>query len=291
MHVFLLFSFFIFLFPPALFKGLAKEFVVPGWRLGWLTIHDAYVNMSASMRYPSSNHTGSRPMDDRNNAGQFYESNNSQSIYNNATAEQSNDTANEFNSNGCKFNYLGKRGTNNYNIINGKNSYSNYRNTDSNIHNESIVKNQDYASATWPRVKNPCVLNGMSTGNEHDNKINLQEYHMNGTVDIDELLINYINQNDGVAYMNNDPDIMSSRVSPADYSNITEDQSDIDNSKMNIIGTNNRQTVFNVKTGRLTDVRKGLRSLTQLTLGESGRKNDYCLFILAAHTGESSLSN
>lgn len=265
------------------FTGLAKEFVVPGWRLGWLTIHDAYVNMSASMRYPSSNHTGSRPMESRSNIGQylnvhdnsnncFFESNNSQTIYNNATAEQSNDTANEFNSNGCKFNYLGKRGTNNYNIINGKNSYSNYRNTDTNIHNENFAKNgQDFASATWPRAKNPCTLNGlgMSSGNESDNKINLQEYHMNGTVDIDELLINYINQNEGVAYS---PDRMSNRVSPADCSNITEDRIDVDNPKISQVATNNRQSASNSKVGRFTDVRKGLRSLTQLTLGRSVRR-------------------
>jgi hypothetical protein len=140
--------------------------------------------------------------------------------------------------------------TNSYIIANGKKAYLDCKYTAMTKANDNIRR---ALNGTEEQDKPDNVIR-----NEDLNKINLKDYQMNGTVDIDELLTSYINQNDYTKY------------SPGKYEqrrsiNFEEHKAATSGHKMNTTETVNIEESTIV--WRLTEVRKGLRNLTQLTLG------------------------
>lgn len=140
--------------------------------------------------------------------------------------------------------------TNSYIVANGTKAYLDCKYTDTNNVNENIRR--ALIGTEEPDKTDNAIRN------EDINKINLKDYQMNGTVDIDELLTSYINQNDFIKY------------SPGKYEQ--KKSINFDEHKAAISGYNiNKPEIMNVEENtvvwQLTEVRKGLRNLTQLTLG------------------------
>ena len=207
--------------------------------------------------------------------------------------------------------------------MNGKNAYYDYRNTDIKVVNEKIhralvekrIQNEISNLSDDKNVVNGnevlCKIKKDRTEDTSDrNKINLRGYHMNGTVDIDELLISYINQTSQngattnvslIQNVNNDEfNALNYSYNPNNYNNNINNSIDMSNNitnngNGNFIRNNNKnenernnhlnnsqqqQQQHNknknkntqsklLTASRLSDVRKGLKNLTQLTLGTS----------------------
>lgn len=219
----------------------------------------------------------------------------------------------ELNGNVCKLNYIGKQSEHaNCNIMNGKNAYYDYRNNDIRVVNEKIRRalvekkiQNDISNLSDDKVEengNEVICKIKKDWKEDisdRNKINLRGYHMNGTVDIDELLISYINQtsqNGPTTYTSLNQDVSHEGNHNLNYyynsnhynnNNDNNNNNNYNNNKDKNNGNNNAYVKNNhtdnlhhvqhenknnstsnlLPVSRLSDVRVGLRNLTQLTLG------------------------
>ena len=300
--------------------------------MGWVTIHDTYAcppsaSISTSITASTTTSTLNARMilqskeDSVRNSGNdssknsFFNNNSTHCSYkdgeNNETASTEKKNENiELNGNVCKSNYIGNKSEHaNCHIMNGKNAYYDYRNNDIRVVNEKIRRallekkiQNDILNLSDDKVEENgneviCKIKKDWTEDISDrNKINLRGYHMNGTVDIDELLISYINQtaqngpstntllnqdaihegNHNLNYYYNSS-LFNNNI---DNNNINNNNSDNKNGNNNVnIKNNHTDNLHHVQhknnntsnllpVSRLSDVRVGLRNLTQLTLGK-----------------------
>jgi hypothetical protein len=317
--------------------------------VGWVTIHDTYAcppcvldsmsitpstttsTSTARMNVQSTEYSGINSSN-ASSKNSFFNDNSSHSSYkdgenNESTSTEKKDEKVELNGKICKLNYIGNKSEHaNCNIMNGKNAYYDYRNTDIKIVNEKIrralvekrIQNEISNLSDDKNVENGnevlCKIKKNRTEDTSDrNKINLRGYHMNGTVDIDELLISYINQTsqNGATTnvslnqnVNNDEYIsLNYSYNPNNYNNNMNNNNISNNFYNSGNGNNNKSNNKNenkqnnhlnnshnlqhqqnknknknkssqsklLTASRLSDVRKGLKNLTQLTLGTSLR--------------------
>ena len=316
--------------------------------MGWVTIHDTYacppcVLDSMSITPSTTTSTSTARMNVQSteysaiNSGNvssknsFFNDNSSHSSYkdgenNESTSTEKKDEKVELNGKICKLNYIGNKSEHaNCNIMNGKNAYYDYRNTDIKVVNEKIhralvekrIQNEISNLSDDKNIENGnevlCKIKKDRTDDTSDrNKINLRGYHMNGTVDIDELLISYINQTSQNGASTNislnqnvDNDEFNSlnySYNPNNYNNNINNNYISNNININGNGNNSKNNNKNenkqnnnsqnlqqqqqqqqqhnknrnenaqsklLTASRLSDVRKGLKNLTQLTLGTS----------------------
>lgn len=313
--------------------------------MGWVTIHDTYAcppcaidSMSITPSTTTSTSTARMNVQSTEysaiNSGNvssknsFFNDNSSHSSYkdgenNESTSTEKKDEKVELNGKICKLNYIGNKSEHaNCNIMNGKNAYYDYRNTDIKVVNEKIhralvekrIQNEISNLSDDKNVVNGnevlCKIKKDRTEDTSDrNKINLRGYHMNGTVDIDELLISYINQTSQngattnvslIQNVNNDEfNALNYSYNPNNYNNNINNSIDMsnnitnngngnfirnndknENERNNHLNNSQQQQEHNknknkntqsklLTASRLSDVRKGLKNLTQLTLGTS----------------------
>ena len=303
--------------------------------MGWVTIHDTYAcppsaSISTSITASTTTSTLSARMilqskeDSVRNSGNessknsFFNNNSTHCSYkdgenNESTSTEKKNEKIELNGNVCKLNYIGKQSEHaNCNIMNGKNAYYDYRNNDIRVVNEKIRRaliekkiQNDISNLSDDKVAENgneviCKIKKDWTEDISDrNKINLRGYHMNGTVDIDELLISYINQtsqSEPATYTSLNQDVshevnnnLNCYYNSNHYNNNNnnDDNNNYNNSKDKNNGNNNGNVKNNhtdnlhyvqhknknnstsnlLPVSRLSDVRVGLRNLTQLTLG------------------------
>jgi hypothetical protein len=311
--------------------------------VGWVTIHDTYacppsVLDSMAITPSTTTSTSTARMNVQSteysaiNSGNvssknsFFNDNSSHSSYkdgenNESTSTEKKDEKVELNGKICKLNYIGNKSEHaNCNIMNGKNAYYDYRNTDIKVVNEKIhralvekrIQNEISNLSDDKNVENGnevlCKIKKDRAEDTSDrNKINLRGYHMNGTVDIDELLISFINQTSQngattniLLNQNVNNDEYNSLIycyNPNNYNNNINNSIDMSNNVSNNGNSNNnknknkneikhnnnpnnlqQQQQHNknknknaqsklLTASRLSDVRKGLKNLTQLTLG------------------------
>ena len=303
--------------------------------MGWVTIHDTYacppcVLDSMSITPSTTTSTSTARMNVQSteysaiNSGNvssknsFFNDNSSHSSYkdgenNESTSTEKKDEKVELNGKTCKLNYIGSTSEHaNCNIMNGKNAYYDYRNTDIKVVNEKIhralvekrIQNEISNLSDDKNVENGnevlCKIKKERTEDTSDrNKINLRGYHMNGTVDIDELLISYINQtsqNGATTNVSLNQNVNNDEFNSLNYSynpnNYNINNNNVNNNINNNSYSNNNNNKLNsnshnlqqqqqqqqqhnkdksktklLTASRLCDVRKGLKNLTQLTLG------------------------
>ena len=305
--------------------------------MGWVTIHDTYAcppsaSTSTSITASTTTSTLSARMilqskeDSMRNSGNdssknsFFNNNSTHCSYkdgdNNETASTDKKNENiELNGNVCQLNYIGNKSKHaNCHIMNGKNAYYDYRNNDIRVVNEKIRRallekkiQNDISNLSDDKVEENgneviCKIKKDWTEDITDrNKINLRGYHMNGTVDIDELLISYINQTSQNGQTSTNTLVNQYAIHDGNHTlnyyynsnhynnNINIDNSDNNNNNNNNNNKNGNNNV-NIKSNhtdnlhhvqhknnntsnllpvsRLSDVRVGLRNLTQLTLGK-----------------------
>lgn len=225
---------------------------MPGWRVGWIAIHDAYLKpTSESTVYitdPAKQKSAMRSNSYIANNLSFGDLKAPRCCCKNCA-------------NSCHAAHIGSgditesvshltNATNSYIVSNGKKAYLDCKYTDINKVNENIRR---ALNGTEEQDKRDNIIR-----NEDINKINLKDYQMNGTVDIDELLTSYINQNDFAKY------------SPGKYEqrkSINFEEHKAATSGHNMNNSEPMNIEENAVVWRLTEVRKGLRNLTQLTLG------------------------
>jgi hypothetical protein len=220
--------------------------------VGWITIHDAYANLKPTRDFTSYL---TDPAKQRNRSDNYIANNLSFGDVKATRCCCKNCAIS------CHAAKIGSgditesvsnltNATNSYIVANGKKSYLDCKYNDMNKVNENIRR---ALNGTEEQDKPNNIVR-----NDDLNKINLKDYQMNGTVDIDELLTSYINQNDYTKY------------SPGKYEqrksiNFDEHKAATSGHNMNTSETVNIEE--NIMVWRLTEVRKGLRNLTQLTLG------------------------